>query len=151
MPKIGHIAIRSAHPGKAADFFKEAFGFREINRFGLDPARPGEAPNPSGVALTDGTINLTFLKVDAENLGCGDDFLGIQHFGIIVDDLEASKKKLEGMGYPCIIGMDKLPPNAHIEIKFRAPDDVVFDISPSAWPGTKMAAPDGAAIEKKPA
>jgi catechol 2,3-dioxygenase-like lactoylglutathione lyase family enzyme len=136
MPRIGHIAIRSSHPGKAADFFTTAFGFREVQRFGLDPSRPDEAPNPSGVSLTDGMINLTFLKVDAENLGCGEDFLGIQHFGIVVDDLDAWTKKLESLGAPCIIGLDRLPANAHVEIKFRGPDGVVFDISPSAWPGT---------------
>jgi lactoylglutathione lyase len=136
MPKIGHIAIRSAHPGKAADFFKNAFGFTEIQRFGLDPARPDEAASPSVVSLTDGTINLTFLKTTAENLGCSEDFLGIQHFGIVVDDLESWTRKLESLGAPCIIGLDRLPPNAHKEIKFRGPDDVVFDISPSPWPGT---------------
>jgi len=136
MPRIGHIAIRSAHPGKAADFFKNAFGFTEIQRFGLDPAHPDEAGTPSVVTLTDGTINLTFLKTSAANLGCDEDFLGIQHFGIVVDDLESWTKKLESLGAPCIIGLDRLPPNAHKEIKFRGPDEVVFDIAASPWPGT---------------
>ena len=36
---------------------------------------------------------------------------------------------LEGMGAPCIAGRDVIPPGAHLEIKFRGPDGVVFDIS----------------------
>jgi hypothetical protein len=49
MPKIWHIAIASDHPGKAAEFFKQAFEFEELNRFGLDPAHPEQAACPSGV------------------------------------------------------------------------------------------------------
>ncbi|OGA96791.1 MAG: hypothetical protein A3G27_11750 [Betaproteobacteria bacterium RIFCSPLOWO2_12_FULL_66_14] len=137
MPKIGHIAISSTHPGKAAEFFKQAFGFREVTRFGLDPARPEDAPRPSTVSLTDGTINLTFLKVEAQNLGCDEGFLGIAHFGIVVDDdLDWWTQKLEALGAPCVIGQDRIPPNAHLEIKFKGPDGVIFDISPGPWPGT---------------
>jgi len=44
MLKIRHIALASDHPGKAAEFYKTAFGFREIKRFGLDPNKPDEAP-----------------------------------------------------------------------------------------------------------
>ncbi len=136
MPKIGHIALQSAHPGKAAEFFKEAFGFREVGRFGLDPARGDEAPTPSGVQLTDGRMNLTILKVNADSLAVPEGFLGIAHFGIVVEDFEGYRRKLETMGYPCIIDMDRLPANAHTEIKFRGPDGVIFDISPAPWPGT---------------
>jgi hypothetical protein len=31
---------------------------------------------------------------------------------------------------------------AHTEIKFRGPDNVVFDLSPSPWPGAAPVAPD---------
>ena len=31
MLKIRHIALASDHPGKAAEFYKSAFGFREIS------------------------------------------------------------------------------------------------------------------------
>jgi catechol 2,3-dioxygenase-like lactoylglutathione lyase family enzyme len=137
MPKIGHIAISSRHPGKAADFFKEVFGFREVSRHGLDPSKPDEAPNPSVVAITDGTMNITFLKVDAAIMGCEDGFIGLQHFGVVVEDLDAYRKKLEAMGYPVHVDADALPKGANVEVKFKAPDGVVFDISPHPWPGTK--------------
>ena len=130
MPRIGHIAIRCRDSRKAAEFFKRAFGLQEIGA----PAAPGTVP-PS-VGLTDGRVNLTFLTVPADNVGCPEDFYGIQHIGFVVEDAQAHTGKLEALGAPCIIGWDRLPANAHQEIKFRGPDDVVFDISPSPWPGT---------------
>src|SRR6202171_1211649 len=69
MLKIRHIAFASDHPGKAAEFYKKAFGFRELRRFGLDPDKPDEAPRPSGVFLTDGTLNLAILKFATDQLG----------------------------------------------------------------------------------
>jgi pimeloyl-ACP methyl ester carboxylesterase len=133
MPKIGHIAIRSRDCRKAADFFKAAFGFREVRA--PMPVAPGSPPPPA-VGLTDGNFNLTFLTVPADNVGCDEDFYGIQHIGFVVDDIEAFGRRLESMGAPCILGWDKTPPGAHLEIKYKGPDDVVFDISPAPWPGT---------------
>jgi hypothetical protein len=66
----------------------------------------------------------------------------------VVDDLDGWTKHLEALGAPNITTLADLPPNAHTEIKFRAPDNVVFDISPAAWPG---AAPVDPATMKQPA
>jgi catechol 2,3-dioxygenase-like lactoylglutathione lyase family enzyme len=138
MAKIRHIALASAHPGKAAEFFKQAFGFKELGRFGLDPARPEEAPRPSGVFLTDGTINFAILKAGKANLaGMSEDFLGIHHFGIVIDDMDSYTKKLESMGVPCVGSYDAIRPGAHKEIKFRGPDGVIFDITDQLWPGSE--------------
>ena len=139
MPKVRHIAIASDHPGKAADFFVEAFGFREVCRAGIDPRNPDIAERPSATAVTDGTINITFIKPAQDQTGVGLDFLGIHHFGIVVDDVDAWTGKLEALGAPCIAGKDDIPPGAHYEIKFRGPDGVVFDISDRPWPGTPPA------------
>jgi len=137
MAKIRHIALASEHPGKAAEVFKQAFGFRELGRFGLDPDKPDEAARPSGVFLTDGTINFAILKFAKANLGgLPEDFTGIHHFGVVVDDMDACKDKLEAMGVPCVVGYDAIPPGAHKEIKFRGPDGVIFDITDVFWSGT---------------
>jgi catechol 2,3-dioxygenase-like lactoylglutathione lyase family enzyme len=134
MQKIRHIALASNHPGKAAEFYKSAFGFEELSRFGLDPNKPDEAPRPSGVFLTDGTLNIAILKFPNDQLGKGLDFVGIHHFGVVVDDTDTWTKKLEAMGAPCIA--DKVPAGAHAELKFRGPDGVVFDITGTAWEGS---------------
>lgn len=148
MAKIRHIALASDHPGKAAEIFKEAFGFRELGRFGLDPNKPDEAPRPSGVFLTDGTINFAILKFQKANLGgLPEDFVGIHHFGVVVDDMDASRAKLEALGVPCVVDYDAIPPTGHKEIKFRGPDGVIFDITDVFWNGTAEAQTKAEAAE----
>ena len=129
MARIRHIAIASDHPLQAAEFFKNAFGLSEVRRDG--------AESPSAVGLTDGELNITFIKFAKDQTGVGLDFRGIHHFGVQVDDMDEHTTLLEGMGAPCIAGRDAIPPGAHLEIKFRGPDDVVFDISDRPWPGTR--------------
>ena len=135
MLKIRHIALASDHPGKAAEFYKTAFGFKELRRFGLDPNKPDEAPRPSGVFLTDGVLNIAILKFASDQLGKGIDFVGIHHFGVVVDDVEEWTRKLENMGVPCL--NEAMPPGAHAEYKFRGPDGVVFDITKDEWEGSQ--------------
>lgn len=150
MAKIRHLAIASRHPGKAAEFFKTALGFRELSRFGLDPSRPDEAPRPSGVFLTDGNLNIALLKFSSDQIGRGIDYEGLHHIGVVVDDVDAETARLEALGAPCIAGRDATPPGAHFEIKFRGPDNVVFDITDRPWPGS--AVEEGApAADRKPA
>ena len=54
MPKLRHFALASAAPIAAAEFYKEAFGMKEVARAG-DPTKPRGA---WGVHLSDGTVNL---------------------------------------------------------------------------------------------
>ena len=58
MVKIHHIAFASEHPGEAAEFCKSGFGFKELSRFGLNPENPEVAKRPSGVFLTNATLNI---------------------------------------------------------------------------------------------
>lgn len=134
MNKIKHIAFASDHPGKAADFYKQAFGLRELRRFGID-AETGEAKRPSGVFLTDGSINIAILKFSNDQLGKGMDYTGMHHFGVIVDDVDAWTKRLEAMGAQALDSQYALPAGAHAEFKFRGPDGVVFDITGAPWEG----------------
>ncbi len=132
--RIRHIAIASDHPGKAADFYKSTFGFRELRRFGLDPSRPDFAPRPSGVFLTDGAINIAILKFNDDQLGRGIDYIGLHHFGVVVDDTDAWMAKFETMGVERVPYQP--PPNGQAETKYRGPDGVVFDITDHAWEGS---------------
>ena len=143
MAQIRHIAIASDHPGKAADFYKKALGLREIRRFGFDPKDPDPdiAPRPSTVILTDGHICIALLKFGKDQTGVGLDYVGLHHIGFVVDDLDTWTKHLESLGAPNITTLEDLPPTAHTEIKFRAPDNVVFDISPAEWPGAAQVDP----------
>jgi len=148
MAQIRHIAIACEHPGKTADFYKKAFGFKEVQRFGFDPNKPEIATRPCGVIVTDGYISLALLMLVEDQIGVGLDYTGLHHIGLVVDDLDTWTEHLEALGAPNITTLDQMPANAHIEIKFRAPDNVVFDISPKTWPG---AAPVDPATTKRPA
>src|SRR5262245_38279844 len=141
MAQIRHISIASDHPGKTADFFKKAFGFREVSRHGLDPANPDVAPRPSNVVLTDGHISIGIIKFAKDQIGVGIDYRGLHHFGLVVDNLAEWTRHLESLGAPNLTTLADLPANAHTEIKFRGPDNVVFEISPSPWPGAAPVAP----------
>lgn len=135
MAQIRHIAIASDDPFKSAEFYKKAFGLREVSRHGFDPKRPNEAPRPSTVVLTDGHISIALLKLAKDQTGVGLDYTGLHHIGFVVDDLDAWTPHLEALGAPNITTLADMPKTAHTEIKFRAPDNVVIDLSPSPWPG----------------
>ena len=130
MAKIRHIALATDDPEGTARFYKQVFEFREVGRTG----RPDD---PKGIAwgiyLTDGTLNLAVLKFkNVDQIGRGLDYVGIHHFGILVDDADAYRARLEGAGAPCVMEM---PPGAAFETKFRGPDGVVFDVSEQPWVG----------------
>jgi catechol 2,3-dioxygenase-like lactoylglutathione lyase family enzyme len=136
MARIRHIAIASSEPAKAAAFFKAAFGLQEVRSNGID-AVSGEVRPGAAVGLTDGELNITFINFAVDQTGVGLGYQGLHHFGVQVEDMDEHTGILEALGAPCIAGRDAIPPGAHLEIKFRGPDGVVFDISDRPWPGTK--------------
>ena len=128
MPKLRHIAIAAEDPEAMAEFYKKAFGFKEVGR-----------PNghlADGVFLSDGTLNMAILNFgDDDQLGKGPDFVGLHHFGVLVDDLASARRHVEALGGDCF---RHTPPPGHTgfyETKFHGPDGVVFDISEHPWPG----------------
>ena len=140
MAKIRHIAIATQDPVKTAEFYKKAFDFKEVGR-------SGDPNNPKGIAwgfyLSDGTLNLAILKFkNVDQLGRGLDYVGVHHFGVLVDDLDEYSEKLADLGAPCFMKQDPTAKNSFFETKFRGPDGVVFDLADHPWVG---AAPAGVA------
>ena len=135
MYKIRHIAIASDHPGRAAAFWKQWFGLQELSRFGIPEDLAEEANRPSGVFLTDGTLNIAILKFDNDQLNKGLDYTGLHHIGFMVENTaewveRLTKAAVEGVPY-------EPPPGTHAELKFRGPDGVVFDITEHLWTGAE--------------
>lgn len=135
MARIRHLAIASADPRKAAAFYVEALGLTEVKRFGFDPAAPDRVPNGSGVILTDGELNVTILKFSTDQLGHGMDYTGLHHIGFRVEDVAGTAKKLETLGVPVMMTGDQIAPGTHVELKYRGPENVVFDIADTPWLG----------------
>ena len=151
MAQIRHIAISSDNPSKAAEFYKKALGLTEVARFNLPPGVVEEAPRPSTVILTDGHISIALLKFGKDQTGVGLDYQGLHHIGFVVDDPDAWTPHLEALGAPNITKIEDIPKTAHWEIKFRGPDNVVFDISHLEWPGAAKVEPDVKGIPVKAA
>jgi catechol-2,3-dioxygenase len=80
------LAIRTEEPEKLAAFYIEAFGFREV-REGFPPAKGHERRS---FHLTDGYFELAILA-NSPNQSPN----GLYHFGIKVDDMDETARKLE--------------------------------------------------------
>ena len=117
MAKLRHIAIIVPDPEKAARFFEEAF----------DMKRAGTARR--GIYVTDGTVNVALLKIETET-----EKLGLYHFGMWVDDLDAAEKQAAGAGAQYLAGRPTSP-NSFYECKYQGPDGLVFDLTHTGWVG----------------
>jgi catechol 2,3-dioxygenase-like lactoylglutathione lyase family enzyme len=123
MAKIRHIAIFTEDPEKTADWYKEVFELVEV----------GRAPR-GGIYLSDGVVNFAVLRVRPPDSPKGSG-LGLDHFGFIVEDAEATCRKLDAMG------ARRLPDfpigDQYFEIKYEGPDGVVVDIGAHGWVGAR--------------
>jgi len=137
MARIKHIALTTSDPAKAAAFYKEAFGLKEIRR----SAR-------GAVFLSDGYINLAILnhktEKDADVGAHGPNFDGIHHFGFEVEDLDDYATRLEHANAQQLTAKDGLDiemagaghgdgGHRNFEMKWSGPDGVVIDISHTGW------------------
>jgi len=117
MAKLRHIALIVEDPEKSAQFFEQAF----------DMKRAGTARR--GIYMTDGTVNVALLKVEGDK-----EKVGIYHFGMWVDDLDAAEKKVVDAGGKYLAGRPTSP-NSFYEAKYRNPDGIVFDLTHTGWAG----------------
>ena len=114
MPKIRHVAIASSQREKLAEFYKRAFGMKEVH---------GEG---GAIYLSDGAINFALNEQYAGREA------GLYHFGFEVDDLEVLKKKLKEAGAGSEV--QKRPRNREAEYRVLDPDGNPIDLSTRGWP-----------------
>ena len=117
MSKLRHIAIIVPDPDKARQFFEDAFGMAVV----------GQARR--GVYVSDGTLNIALLKQEH-----ADEALGVAHFGIWVDDLDAAEERITAAGGSYVTGRPSSP-NSFYEAKFKTPTGQVFDVTHTGWAG----------------
>lgn len=127
MPSLRHIALATKDPEATASFYRQAFGFEEVGRLDVDL---GE-----GIFLTDGTLNLAVIRFKIDQVGCGLDYVGIHHFGVLCEDLEGQSAKVEKMGAECVVEKPK-DAEGFFEVKYRGPDGVIFDLTDHPWWGS---------------
>jgi lactoylglutathione lyase len=117
MAKLRHVALIVEDPEASAKFFEQAF----------DMKRAGTARR--GIYMSDGIINVALLKKESEK-----EKIGIYHFGMWVDDLDAAEKKVVAAGGEYLAGRPTSA-NSFYEAKYRNPDGVVFDLTHTGWAG----------------
>jgi lactoylglutathione lyase len=117
MAKLRHVALIVEDPEASAKFFEQAF----------DMKRAGTARR--GIYMSDGVINVALLKREGDK-----ERVGIYHFGMWVDDLEAAEKKVVAAGGEYLAGRPTSA-NSFYEAKYRDPEGIVFDLTHSGWAG----------------
>ncbi|HLK84275.1 MAG TPA: VOC family protein [Xanthobacteraceae bacterium] len=117
MSRIRHIAIIVPDAEEAAQFYEKALGLK----------RAGTARR--GIYMSDGVINVALLQKEHEN-----EKLGLYHFGVWVDDLDAAEKQVVDAGGAYLAGRPTSP-NSFYEAKYRDPNGVVFDLTHNGWAG----------------
>src|SRR6266702_2735206 len=112
MARIKHIALTTKEPAKVAEFYKSAFGLKELRR----------SPN-GAVFLTDGHINVAILTTKGEE---SPDKGG--------QNIEAARgQRLTAKDH--IDTVMRGGGHANFEQKWAGPDGVVIDISHTGWEG----------------
>jgi catechol 2,3-dioxygenase-like lactoylglutathione lyase family enzyme len=131
MGELRHIAMSVPDPWATAEFYKSIFG--------LDVVGETDSSLAEGVFLSDGLVNMALLayKSDAASQGTGKDFVGLHHFGIWVDDVEATRHRIEKAGGTWIMGEPDYRHNAAYEVKFHDLNGVIFDLVHNGWAGTE--------------
>ena len=117
MAKLRHVALNVEDPEASATFFEQAF----------DMKRSGKARR--GIYMSDSTVNVALLKKEGDK-----EKVGIYHFGMWVDDLDATEKKVLDAGGEYLAGRPTSA-NSFYEAKYRDPNGIVFDLTHSGWAG----------------
>ena len=130
MAKLRHIALTVPDPEKAAKFYMEAFGLKRVGETDWAGA--------SGVYLSDGVINIALLRYKSEDMAGhrGRSFVGVHHFGFIVEDVAAARRKVEAAGAKHWMG-EPSEGGGFYEVKYHDPDGIVFDLTENGWAGTE--------------
>src|SRR5256885_16293093 len=93
MARLRHFAVCVKDLDKAAEFYANVFDLKRIGREDLDIG--------SAIYMSDGVINMALLNFKgqggtaASDLKEGSAFVGAHHFGIQVEDLVETQKKIE--------------------------------------------------------
>jgi predicted enzyme related to lactoylglutathione lyase len=126
MSKLRHIAMQVPDLEKAAQFYESVFELKRV----------GEAESPVGnaISLSDGVMNLTLLNFPDGTGGMinGQEWAGLHHLGFVVDDKEATTKKIEDGGGQYFMELPEYP-GVDAETKFKDVNGVVFDVSEHDW------------------
>lgn len=134
-PKIRHLALYTPDTDKLAAFYTSVFDM-EIK---LRAGPIGKGP----VFLSDGYMNLAILPATTQ----GEVAVGLNHFGFLIDDIEALTEKLisEGVEKPTM-----RPAGRYAEFRAADPLGNAFDLSEHGFQEDQVARDKRAAADMDP-
>jgi methylmalonyl-CoA/ethylmalonyl-CoA epimerase len=115
--RLRHLAIIVPEPEPAAQFFERAFDMKRVGT------------GRRGIYMSDGVVNVALLKRERD-----DEPIGLYHFGMWVDDLEAAEKKVLDAGGAYLEGRPQSP-KSYYEAKYKDPLGIIFDLTHTGWIG----------------
>lgn len=115
-----HLHLRSRDAVKAAGFYVETFGAREVKRVGDDPVQR--------LVLDLGGLTM-FIEQAPDEIAPATPTpcLGIEHFGLRVADIEAAMADLTARGVPVKTGITARGPGLRIAF-VEGPDGALIEI-----------------------
>ena len=125
MATLRHIAYSVSDLPVSHEFFVKAFGMTTMME------------TPRAIYVSDGTMNVALLGIEGKPIGWdgGDLFYGIHHYGLWVDDVEQTGRRIIAAGGKYVSGEQPEGGNAFYEIKYSDPWGNVFDITANGWAG----------------
>lgn len=118
---MNHIHIKSADPRSTAQWY--------VDKFGATIAAEAEMGGTLTVRTEIGgaRVNLTQASPDSLPAGSSDPHMGLEHFGIETDDIDAAMAELKGKGVTVLEDIRPLPNGMRIAF-VEAPDNVRVEI-----------------------
>src|SRR6202790_2312137 len=129
MAKLRHLAIACKDPDAMAEFYIKAFDFKNV--------RTSDGPLAYGHHLSDGTIDLAILRFKSDQIGKGMDYIGLHHFGILVEDVDAAAKQAQSAGGKHYMDQSEEARIGGFEVKMYGPEGILFAIAENPWTGTE--------------
>jgi methylmalonyl-CoA/ethylmalonyl-CoA epimerase len=123
--RIRHIALGVPDMEKAAAYCEAAYGFTRAKQ------------TKKRIYMTDGLVNFTLMPDDdAPGLAPGERFVGIHHFGILVDDIAETCRRMEAAGATSMTTASTLD-TANAQGRYRDPYGIIVEVSANNWEGAR--------------
>jgi predicted enzyme related to lactoylglutathione lyase len=134
--KLRHLALSVPDRYAAAEFYEKIFE--------MDRMAENETPDAKVIYLSDGVMSLALIEYRSDMAagketsrdGAGKEFIGIHHMGFWVDDVSKTQSRINTNGGTYMMG-ETGSGKGFYEIKYRDPNNVIFDITDNGWLGSK--------------
>ena len=126
---INHVHIRSSDPHASASWYEEHFSAKVVSDREVMPGTITVSMEVGGPVR---------LNISSQPAGSSDERavaelnrLGLEHFGLGVEDLEAELERLEGAGVRIVLPLTEVVGGARLAY-IEGPDDVLIELVQSA-------------------